>query len=467
MVDETHLRVYSFRAFVMKGMLMVSRYLAVISALLISAVFSAHAEVLTLEEAVGIAIESNLSVSQSSERTEEIRGMIKEAKSNAYPQIDFIGTFSRYRDPGMLNSAAFSDLALAGFTLASPAEKRYNAGFYLTQSLYTWGRIPGAIKAAKHYYSQSESDLEATVLGVGHAVAVEFYYLNLVQNEITVLEKSKEIYEENLRVTRNRIEVGDATKLDLLKAQVALANIEPQLLEKKNALSQSHARLNMLMNRDISTAFEAQCIAPEVTRREELSIETLVGSAIRNRPELKSLESEKSAIEKTADVYRSDMKPSLSFSGNWGRSVEDHDNLTKSDFDSWSVALNLTVPIFNGFETRGKLIQMSARERQLESSIAELLRQIEYEVTEAYNSLLKSLGQLDAAVMGLEQAEEALRLISERYSLGLSTTLELLDSEREKRQSHLNFSQAEYNCNKSLADLKRALGLLPTDSIKD
>ncbi len=425
---------------------------------------------LTLREAVNRSLNNNLDIQNAREKITEMEGQIREARSRAYPRLDLNVNYSKLRDPGVLNSSSFEDFSggkIRGFNLIPEPEDRYNASIEVEQNIFTWGRIPSAIKGAKYYKKQVESDLRTEKHGIALETIKTYFKIKLVKKRKSLLEKARSVYEEQLRVAKNKIEAGDATRLAKLKARVAVSNLVPDILGAKKELELRKKNLNILLNRDVDRELTVSGERKPVGKLpEKFTVKRMKAYALANRPELESLKNEKLAIEMTADVRRSELRPSVFLKGSYGRSVSDYQNLNSSLYNSWSVSLNVNIPLFDGFKTRGKLIQTFSKKRRLENSYLKTKKEIFYEITDSYKSLKQAKQRLSSAKIGVEKAEEAFRMVKERHGLGLSTNLNLLDTERQLRKAKLHKAEARYDYRISLASLKKALGLDPLKSLE-
>ncbi len=120
--------------------------------------------------------------------------------------------------------------------------------------------------------------------------------------------------------------------------------------------------------------------------------------------------------------------------------------------------IGISYDIFDGFAkktdySRAKLTEMTARE-----SYQNDLNTLNSEVRQAYLDYDKSRLQLEVAELGARSAEEDMKLQQERYRLGASSILELLDAQVSLTQSQSNLVQAYFDLNKAIADMAKAAG---------
>ncbi len=130
----------------------------------------------------------------------------------------------------------------------------------------------------------------------------------------------------------------------------------------------------------------------------------------------------------------------------------------KTEDRSYSFGIRIGYDLFDGFSkktnySRAKLTAMTARE-----SYQNEINALNSQVRQAYLDYEKSRLQLEVAELGARSAEEDMKLQQERYRLGASSILELLDAQVSLTQSQSNLVQAYFDLNKAIADIAKATG---------
>ena len=124
----------------------------------------------------------------------------------------------------------------------------------------------------------------------------------------------------------------------------------------------------------------------------------------------------------------------------------------------YTVSLNLTVPIFNGFAVDAQVSQSKALLRELEWMQKGLSETIRFEVEQAVLNYRQAKESLASQEKNVEQAQEAMRIAELNYSEGLATNLDVSTAQVALSQAKTNLSQALYDCVISLAQLEKAIG---------
>lgn len=422
-------------------------------------------ELLSLQEAIEFAFDNNQDIARMREKMNEVYGLKKVTLSDAFPQVSLSMEGTRFRDPGILNSPNFQDLINdpnspipREFLLPVPLNL-YTLSVNVDQPLFVWGKNFKALEAAKIEIETTHLNIKAKENDISYSIAVAFYDFVLSFERLKVLEKSKETQEKNLRIVSDKFEIGSATKLDFLKAKVSLSNLIPQTIRAENEIKIARANLNYLMGREIDTFFlPADSLEPPASMP-KLDFQSLSAEASDNRPDLASIEKNNRFLEKGIEIQKTDLRPRLDFFGNYGWSAIDYDNIGNSDFESWSVGVGLSITLFDGFRTTGRIMQAQSQILQNDLSRQYLESEIKLEIEKSLRELQRAYKSLEAANVAKEQAQEALKVAQDTFELNAATQLEVLDSEEEVRQAELNVAQAKRDCLVSIATLKYLSGI--------
>ena len=168
-------------------------------------------EKLTLDQALRFALENNYTIRQARERLREQEGLIVEVRADALPNVAAEGNYSRddkdFVTPG--GGRGYQD---------------WTVGIYVRQLIYSGGGVRSALDAAKSTREAAALDIQAVVDDV-----------LLARERIEVQEQSVNLLREQLQTVKNRFEAGSVSQFEVLTAEVALANAQPDLINARNA----------------------------------------------------------------------------------------------------------------------------------------------------------------------------------------------------------------------------------------
>jgi HAE1 family hydrophobic/amphiphilic exporter-1 len=370
--------------------------------------------VLTLGEAVDLAREHNKDIRKALENRNLYQGRYLEERAAAFPRLTALGTASRWSD----RSQEPMHLPASGDTL--------DAGVVLEQALFTWGRIPAAIRAATLGLDLWRDDLEVARQEVVRDVTVAFHDIQLARELLAVARENLAQKERSLGEVRSRLGAGTATDFDLLSAEVSLANAGPEVIRGENRLRLARERLRFLIGlegEEVDAAGSLDQVAPE----ELPAFQESLTRALASRPELSSLRRVIGMKEEVARIQAAGDKPSLGLQASGGWKDADTGG-REGEGLRWSANLLLTVPVFDGFRTRGKTAQARSEVASLRLDEARLREGIALEVRSALHLLQEARETILALSGTVDQARRLLEMAEKGFQYGVKTKLEVDDA---------------------------------------
>lgn len=376
------------------------------------------ARALTLAEAVAEARAKNHDVLRAREASAQRQGQIREVKSRVYPQLGAEGSYGRGYDESIRDS----------FPGSSPAARdSWGLKATVSQLVFSWGKVATAIEMAEASLGQADRERAATERRVALAVHEAFYGTLLAQRLVTVAAERLAQRERHLDVAQKRYDAGVVNEFEVIRARADVANARTPLIQAQNRVRQAEARLNHLLARapDAPVAVEGELahhpLAP-------VTLEALVARAVERRPELAALRIAREVAEGNLRIARAENKPQVTAFGEYGFAAADLDRLGPSR-ERWALGLVASVPLFDGWRTRGLVEQAASGVRDVGLAEAQLRQAIELEAKIALDALGEAREVIAAASASITQAEEALALAETSYRYGVATTLDVADAE--------------------------------------
>jgi HAE1 family hydrophobic/amphiphilic exporter-1 len=419
---------------------------------------------LTLTQAVGLALDGNPTVQRARETINEFNLLVREVRADALPQLDLTMWAQKFRDPGLRNSPAFGDLPefLPPEALGPFSFNDYAYSFRLEQPIYTFGRVSGALEAARQQLKAVKEEVRSVESVIARDVAIAYYDLLLAQRRLAVFEAEKASRERQLEQVKDRLALEDATRLDVLNSEVALANLRPRILGAENGVAVSLARLNEVLGRPIDVPLE---LLDSMTLPDPLPFvpdyKVLLEQASRTRPELLRFKYGRRVLEAGQRVTRADTLPEISASGSIGISSFDVNNLTDPTFRNWNVGVFLTWKLFDGFRTSSAVARLQSQVTQSRLEESAFRNALAREVERSSGEWRRGLEAIEVAELAVEQAREARRLAEESFRWGAASVLEILEAQRSEQQAELSVAESYYVALTALADVKFLVGLRP------
>ncbi len=411
--------------------------------------------ILTLDECLSRALSRNPAYLAVMEREGGARAAVREAAARFLPSLNAQGT-------DVLDKKVFV-IEFPSFIPGQPAQrvpidfsKTYQMTLSFSLPLFTGGRLISGYKQANYNLGATRESIRQFRIGTIFEVKRAFYGYLLADQFAGVAQEAVALAEKHHTNVKNLFEVGMASKFDLLRSEVQVANLKPQLIRARNSLSITELALKTLIGLDLSQAIE---VRGEMTYKPfEGSLDDLVARALRKRPEISQLEYQTRIAGEMLKMARAENLPTLAVGGAynyWSNRL----SFTKNNWESYySINLVLSLPIFNGFAGQARMAQSKALIRELELSQRALIEAVKLEVNQALLNIKQARETLVSQEKNVEEAQEAVRIAELNYSEGLATTLDVSTAQVALSQARTNHARALYDCVISLAELEKAVG---------
>lgn len=406
-------------------------------------------QAISLETAIDYALENSFAILQAKERIEEQYGLVLEVGSGVLPALSLNTSYSE------------QDEDLLGFEEAN--EDDWRVALQVRQALYAGGRLRASIRAQDALEQAALYDLQTQVEATIEDVKTRYYDVLLARDTISVEEENIELLKEQLDNTESRFEAGSVSNFDVLQAKVSLANAQPALIRARNDFRVAEAELKKAVGyvkgQDYITKSPRYTGELDAPMKDYELVQSLT-AAMQNRPELRQLSLIAEASEEGVDVARAGYRPTVDLVGSYEyrRSYDSADDAFDDPEDGWFVGVESTWNIWDGRATKGRVVQAKSQLRQDELNLSETRLAVEVEVRRAISELQGSAELVIAAREVTGQAEEALRLANERYTVGSSTFLDTLAARVALTEARNNELQANYSYLVSTVKVQRAIG---------
>ena len=410
---------------------------------------------LTLEESIRLAISQYPYHLAAEQRLETARAKIREAAANFFPSLNAQGLHTL--DEKLIELEFPDPITGQPQRISFDFTRDYQFSLSLSLPLFTSGRLTSGFKQAKYnFLSTEEAVRQSKHLTVFNAKKA-FYGHLLTKDFVKVAEEAVEVAEKHLKNVKSLYEVGMASKFDLLRSEVQVANLKPQLIKARNNLRIAELSLKTLLGLDLSQPIE---IEGYLTYEPfEPDLEESISKAMLNRPEIGQLSFQKKMAGEVLKLARASNLPSLAISGTYNFWA-DQFNFRKDTWQGYyAVNLVFTVPLFNGFATSAQVAQSKAMIKELDLTKKGFVDMVKFEVRQAILRLEEAKESLLSQEKSVELAQESLRIAELNFSEGLATTLDVSSAQAALTQAKTNYTQALYDYVISLAQLDKAMGI--------
>lgn len=429
-------------------------FITIFSALLFAQ--TKQTTVLTLNQAVNLALEKNADLKIASMEVTKSEEKLREARSGLFPNLDLSGQYQRYIDKPVIFLPAGSPL---GSTLTIGSDNSYTAAVSLSVPLFAWssykniGLASDALEITKQNYISVKNNI---------VVDVKKAFLSAILTRETkiVMRQSLTNAEENFENIKKLNSGGTLSDYDVLRAEVQVENLKPVVLQMENNYTLSLEALKVAIGLNANENIE---ITDEIDFQEPYQIPTeqeVIDELLINNPQLSILDSQVKLNDRAISVEQSAYLPTLSGFGNYQYQSQANDfNFSEYKWiKTFTLGLQIQLPIFNGFKTQARVSQA---EIGLNQAIEQKRNYTEALKTQALSVLYRieqAVKRIEGQNKTVSQATEGFEIAKRRLNNSLATQLEVNDAELALRQAKLNRLQAIYDLKIAEADLDNVLG---------
>lgn len=423
--------------------------------LLIFAVSSIQAQpILTVEEAVRIALENNYEIRIASNDLKIDRQNVSLANAGMLPRVDAsvtdnhsIQDISQTRSDGTKNS------------VEGGKNQSLTYGANLGWTVFDGFRMFARYDQLKELEKLGDAELKLTVLNKVGEVMNTYYDLVQQQQEMAALDTTIVISKQRVDLAHNRYTIGKAAKLEVLNAQVDLNTDQTNLLHQKELFANTKTKLNEILARDLKTDFT---VVSEVAVDSTLLLPDLTALAEKQNPELLAQVISKRVAELNLKQVRANRYPTVGVNTgyNWSESKSSLGFTSESYAKGLNYGFSASINIFNGFlQKRNEKIA----KLQIENSDVLIERQrqvLNSQITSAYQTYLTNIQLIGLESKNENIAKENLDITLEKYRIGTINTVEYRTAQLNYLNAKVRHSEAQFQAKLSEVLLKELAGNL-------
>ena len=417
-------------------------------------------QTVSLDDAIQMAVENNRELKIAKLEMDKADYQVREAFGLALPNLnasaDYIRSLERpvfflpdFQNPG-------SD-AVVPIQIGSRHSLRM--GFEATQTIFNAAVFTG-IGTAKIYQKASREQYTTAYQNTVAEARRAFYRVLFVKDVVEMMRASLKNAEDNLDNVELLNKQGIVSDYDLIRADVQVENIRPTVTQAERNVVLAENALKIVMGLDPGEAINVSGEMEYVPITKE-TVDLAEQMLIENNSSLKALDYRMQVNDELVSIEKSSYIPTVTAFGNyqWQNENDDLGKLTDNLIASSQVGINVSVNIFNGFQTTAKVdqaeVELRKSEEQLKYTTDAMVTQVQsirYRLEEA-EKRVKAQGRT------VEQAEKGYKIATTRYKTGSGTQLEVKDADLALMQARVNRAQAIYDYNIAKIDLEEILNL--------
>ncbi|MCI0495463.1 TolC family protein [candidate division KSB1 bacterium] len=430
--------------------------------------------VLDLERSIDLALKNNPSIKMAEKEVSKARAGVWEAVSNILPQLDASANFQKAWEiqeqvipnfikmmlpPGTPGLDQYPDYVQIAFGI----ENTFRYGATVTQPLFLGGAGIAGIQLASAAKDAAEQNLEDQRQNLIYDAANAFYLCLLSKELVAVQDEAMTQAKANFDNVAKKYNVGMASGFDKMRAEVEVANLQPELITAKNNYQSALTQLKVILGMkrdgviDVEGKFEYQ--EDEFGNMVLHDLQTI---ALKDRPIIRALGEQKYITQKGVALARSSFLPKLFFQTDYSYMAMRNDyKFTQDDFSKgFTSAVSLQIPLFHGFRSSAQYQKARLDYRKMLDTEKQVFDGISAETEFSYNKFQEAKQKYLSARQTVDLATEALRLANMMYQEGVNTQLDVLSSQLALTRAKLFYVNSLYEYQTSRYQLRRVTGKL-------
>ncbi len=427
-------------------------------------VMSQDAGSLTLHDAIKVALENNRSVQNAHIEVAKQTDKLAAAKTHRLPQFKVdslisqpLSTFDTHFDKGVFGTyPGIGPVPFEDTTITSSTSPTAVTVLQIAQPITQLKRIGLQIKQQQLQREISQSEVRETEQTIVNNVKRAYYAILQSQGQARAAEESVNLYKELDRVTGEYVMQQVALKTDQMDVQTRLAKAEYQLMTITNQITEQKEQLNMLLGRDVNTAFT---VANEIETAQAMMRETdLVEArqrALAQRPEIREARLKMQQADLDRRAKKSEFIPDVSVTYNYVSTFNQSDFVPRSVS---GVGVQVEWEFFDWGRKKREVAEKTRTVSQANNSLLDTQNQVVMEVNAKFRDLREACELIRIARLAQSQASANVQLVANKYKLEAVLLKDVLQAETSLADANYDYQKALLSFWTAKADFETALG---------
>jgi outer membrane protein len=409
-------------------------------------------EVLTIENALKIALENNFEIKMASNNLDIDKTNVTTGNAGMLPKVtatlvdaNSIQNSSQTRQDGTVNA------------LDNAKNNSLNYGVGLDWTVFDGMKMFAKLDQLKELQKLGEAQLKRTIILKISAVNAVYFDLVQQQQQLAALDTTIVISTQRLALAQNRFNIGKASKLEVLNAQVDLNTDKVTLLRQKESYANQKIALNQILARDSKIDFK---VADAVTVDNKLVLAELMTLAEKQNPQLESEIINKRVSELQLKQIKGERYPTLNLTTGYNF-AESHSSLgftSQSTAHGLNYGFRASLNVFDGLaqNRNEKIAKIQIDNAKVAIEQQSLL--LNSELTSAFQTYLTNLELIQLEENNEAIAKQNLNITVDKFRIGTITTIEFRTAQLNYINAKVRYSNAQYQAKLSEIALKELAG---------
>lgn len=431
---------------------------------------------LSLDNCIAIALDDNPTIKVADMEIKRMDYSKKETIGQLLPSISFGATYNRtlakqtmYMNMGRATQSSQTaadengnenrqQQSSANTGIKVGLDNSFSMGFQATMPLIA-PQLWKTLSLSDSKILESVEQARTSRLQLVNQVKNAYYTLMLALDSHRVICESYDMAKFTADLYSKQYELGAASQYDVLRTQVAVKNVEPELTQAQIAIKRARLQLTILLGMEQNIT-----VLPDVTLAHyESSMYNDVmhiDTTLTNNPDLRLMDIQTRQLDNALTVQKMSWYPTLALTANYNwTSMSNGSPLKNFRWNPYSmVGLTLSVPLFEGCQRYTRIKQARIQLDEMKWQRENLERSVKMQTDLALENIHLNVQQIASSSESMRQAEKAHDIMKQSFEIGAASYLDLRDSELALTQSRLAYNQSIYNYLVANCDLELLLG---------
>lgn len=433
---------------------------------------------LSLDECLTIALNESPTIKVADMEITRVDYSKKETLGQLFPTISFGATYNRTlaKQTMFMNMDSFGgggsgENESTGETRPPVTEKKksngikvgldnsYSMGFSMSMPLIA-PQLWKSLRLSDAQILQNIEKARQSRIELVNQVKSAYYSLLLAEDSYKVILESYDMAKFTADLYEKQESLGAASQYDVLRTQVAVKNVEPELTQAEIAIKQATLQLQVLMGVEADLKMKANTTLSEYESTMYEDLLSIDRTNLDNNSDLRMLEIQTRQLQDALTVQKMSWYPTLALNAsyNW-TSMSNGSPFKNFQWSPYSmIGVTLSFPIFEGGQRYSRIKQAQIQVNEMKWQRENLNRSIKMQVDLSIDNINKNAKQISSCSESVKQAETAHRIMKESFEVGAASYLDLRDAELALTQSRLTYYQSIFNYLVAQSELELLLG---------
>lgn len=411
----------------------------------------ATAAPLSLQEAVKKAVGNSPEIAKSKASLRESEETLKKQRGLLFPTVNLKASETTKQSPS----------TVSGYSVPSSSTsvtEQYSVLVEATQPLYAGGAISAGLEYYKSGIELQQQTFYSSKQDLVASLVQQYYLLALAEEKLKAANQNVSILKDYLSLTSRYEKIGRSRKTDRLQASVnysmSLSDVEQITNDRKLAVANLQKLLRDNQVVELSAQFPQSLPVLDSTDRAK-AFEV----ALKNNPTVRVSQIKLEQVAYSKDIDLSQDMPTLNLVASTGYLSTDRPSWFNDNSRTYSISLQLLVPLFSGGSSFAKREIYEQKSAQQNSDLRTTSDDLRNKIDSALNNLSLAKSQIEMSQGSVQEARQALDLVTKDYQQGAATGLDVVNAQRTFYDAQKLLLNSQYSYLNNLLSIRQLLGI--------